>query len=223
MWCWRSNQSILKEINPEYSLKGLALALKLQYFGHLIWRTVSLEKTLTHLKIEGSRRRGNRGWAGWMGSLTQWTGVWKIVKDREAWSAAVQGVAKRWTWLGDWTTIQHSVYYISIFYMLQNCHCYLRKTSYYLSIYKVLTILLTIFPMLYFTPPQTYLFCNIKSVLFIHPHQFHSSSPNFPSNNHQFLLCAYGSVLFVHLLFEPIYKLNHMILSFMSDFFHLEE
>ena len=137
MWCWRSNQSILKEINPEYSLKGLALALKLQYFGHLMQRTVSLEKTLTHLKIEGSRRRGNRGWAGWMGSLTQWTGVWKIVKDREAWSVAVQGVAKRWTWLGNWTTIGHSVYYISIFYTLQNCHCYLCKTSYYLSTYKV--------------------------------------------------------------------------------------
>ena len=206
MWCWRSNQSILKEINPEYSLKGLALTLKLQYFGHLMRRTVSLEKTLTHLKIEGSTRRGNRGWAGWMGSLTQWTGVWKRVKDREAWSAAVPGVAKSQTWLGDWTTtIQHSVYYISIYYMLQNCHCYLHKTSYHLSTYKVLTILLTIFPMLYFAPSQTYLFCNIKSVLFIYPRQFHSSSPNFPSNNHQFLFCDYGSVLFDHLSCLSLY------------------
>ena len=181
-WCWRSNQSVLKEINPEYSLKGLILTLKIQYFGHLMQRTVSLEETLAILKTEGSRSRGNRGWDGWMGSSTQCTGVWKIVKDREAWSAAVHGVAKSRTWLVDWTTaIQCSVCYISIFYMLQNCHCYLHKTSYHLSTYKVLTILLTLFPMLYFTPPQAYLFCNIKSVLFIHPYRFHSSSPKVKS------------------------------------------
>ena len=171
-----------------------------------MWRRVSLEKTLTLVRIEGSRRQGNRGWDGWMGSSTQSTGVWEIVKDREAWSAAVHGAAKSQTWLGGWTaTIQHSVYYSSIFCMLQNCHCYLHNTSYHLSIYKVLTVLLTIFPMLSFTPPQTSLFCNIKSVLLIHPHQFHSSSPNFPSNHHQFLLCAYGSLLFVHLFCLSLY------------------
>ena len=86
LWCWRillrvpwparrSNQSILKEINPEYSLKGLILKLKLQYFGHLMWRIDSLEKILMMGKFEGRRRNG-RGWDGWMASLTQWTWVW---------------------------------------------------------------------------------------------------------------------------------------------------
>ena len=86
LWCWRrllripwtarrSNQSILKEINPEYSLEGLMLKLKLQYFHHLMQRTDSLEKTLMLGKIEG-RRRGDRGWDGWMVSPTQWTWVW---------------------------------------------------------------------------------------------------------------------------------------------------
>ena len=86
LWYWRrllrvpwtarrSNQSILKEISPEYSLEGLILKLKLQYFGHLMRRTDSLEKTLMLGKIEGGRRRG-RGWDGWMTSPTQWTRVW---------------------------------------------------------------------------------------------------------------------------------------------------
>ena len=72
----RSNQSILKEISPEYSLEGLMLMLKLQYFGHLMPRADSFEKTLMLGKIEGRRRRGNRGWDGWMASPTQWTWVW---------------------------------------------------------------------------------------------------------------------------------------------------
>ena len=72
----RSNQSILKEIDPEYSLEGLMLKLKLQYFGHLVRRADSFEKTLTLGKIEGRRRRGDRGWDAWMASLTQWTWVW---------------------------------------------------------------------------------------------------------------------------------------------------
>ena len=88
LWCWRrllrnpwtarkSNQSILKEINPEYSLKGLMLKLKLQYFGHLMWRADSLEKTLMLGKIEGKGEKGGyRGWDGWMASPTQWTQVW---------------------------------------------------------------------------------------------------------------------------------------------------
>ena len=87
LWCWikllrvpwtarRSNQSILKEISPGCSLEGLMLKLKLQYFGHLTWRADSLEKTLMMRKIEGRRRRVNRGWDGWMASLTQWTRVW---------------------------------------------------------------------------------------------------------------------------------------------------
>ena len=87
LWCWRrllrvpwtarrSNQSILKEINPKYSLGGLMLKLKLQYFGHLMQRTDSLEKTLMLGKIEGRKRRGDRGWNDWMAPLTQWTWVW---------------------------------------------------------------------------------------------------------------------------------------------------
>ena len=87
LWCWRrllrvpwtarrSNQSILKDISPEYSLEGLMLKLKLQFFGHLMRRTNSFEKTLMLGKIEGGRRRGHRGWDGWMASLSQWTWVW---------------------------------------------------------------------------------------------------------------------------------------------------
>ena len=72
----RSNQSFLKEISPEYSLEGLILRLKLQYFGHLMQRTDSFEKTVMLGTIEGGRRRGNRGWDGWMASLTKWTWVW---------------------------------------------------------------------------------------------------------------------------------------------------
>ena len=86
LWCWwrllrvswtarRSNQSILKENSPEYSLEGLMLKLKFQYFDHLMWRTDSFDKTLLLGKIEGRRRRG-RQWDGWMASLTQWTWVW---------------------------------------------------------------------------------------------------------------------------------------------------
>ena len=89
LWCWRrllrvpwtdrrSKKSILKEISPEYSLEGLILKLKLQYFGYLMWRTDSLEKTLMLGKIEGRTRRGgdNRGWDGWVASLSQWIWVW---------------------------------------------------------------------------------------------------------------------------------------------------
>ena len=87
LWCWRrllrvpwtarrSNQPILNKVSSRYSLEGLMLKLKLQYFGHLMGRTDSLEKTLMLGKIEGMKRRGNRGWDGWMASPTQWTMVW---------------------------------------------------------------------------------------------------------------------------------------------------
>ena len=98
-WCWRrllrvpwivrrSNQSILKEISPAYSLEGLMLKLKLQYFGHLMGRASSLETALMLEKIEGRRRRGDRGWDGWMASLTQW--VW--VNSRSWWWTGRPGV-----------------------------------------------------------------------------------------------------------------------------------
>ena len=119
LWCWirllsvpwtarRSNQSILKEINPDCSMKGLLMKMKLQYFGHLMQRADSLQKTLMLRKIDGKKRRGwqKMRWPdGIMNSMDMsLSKLQKIVKDREAWHAAIHGVTKSQTRLRDWTT-----------------------------------------------------------------------------------------------------------------------
>ena len=142
---WISNQSILKEISPEYLLEGLMMKLKLQYFGHMMWRSDSLEKTLMLGKIESGRRRGQERMR-WHHQLNghEFEKALKLAMDREAWRASVHGVSKSWTQLNHWTELISFLNDENIFlwttemrsYLTLNSHLYKERNINCIDLYK---------------------------------------------------------------------------------------